>query len=292
MRFGMLLPRTGPAGRHVRETLEGAGLTEVLLDGGTDCDLTDAPTTWARLDAFRPNNTARWAGVVDSVCQMTDFAADVVDVNMRTVLDSHETALVLRQVMPINHTANCAYLWVVASVLWCRIARRLTWVLSACCVEQHGVRSVNVVVPDMYSRDDSTNPSKTHALNALIIMFAKGMASDAPKVEVGGTGKPIREWLFVGGFSLVVLQTTRESEDSLEPVNLAQNEGYTVTELVETIRKSVGYEGEVTYNCRYQDGSPKKEMNDRYFGQRFPGFHFIPIEAGIENTVDYYHGIL
>jgi hypothetical protein len=33
-------------------------------------------------------------------------------------------------------------------------------------------------------------------------------------------------------------------------------------------------------------------MDDTYFKQRFPGFEFTPIEAGIERTVEYYRSIL
>jgi GDP-L-fucose synthase len=168
----------------------------------------------------------------------------------------------------------------------------MMWVLSQCYREQYGVRSVNLIVPNMYGPFDSVNPNKTHALNALVIKFVKAVARGEREIEVWGTGRPIREWLYVGDFAHLVRRTIENGEDSLDPVNLAQNKGETVMELVELIKRQVGFSGDIVYNTKYQDGSPKKVMDDAYFQQRFPGFTFTPLEEGIARTVEYYQGIL
>ena len=126
----------------------------------------------------------------------------------------------------------------------------------------------------------------------MVIKFVKALSEGAPEVEVWGTGKPIREWLYVGDFARLVLRVIECGRSSLEPVNLAQNKGYTVTELVDAIRSVVGFEGDVVYNTKYQDGSPKKVMDDRYFRQRFPDFDFTPMDVGIAKTVEYYQALL
>jgi len=301
-----VLGGTGFAGRNVRDALEEAGMTVEAFSRTTGCDLVDLPTTWARLDAFRPDYIVNCAALVGSVNYVTDFAADVVDVNMRIIMNTYKAALQLREVIVINPLANCAYpgvmdhyderaLWdgpIHPSVLSYGSTRRMMWVLSKCYREQYGVRSVNLIVPNMYGPYDSVNPNKTHALNALVIKFVKAVASGASEVEVWGTGKPIREWLYVGDFARLVLRVIEGGEDSLDPVNLAQNKGQTVSELVDAVRAQVGYEGEIVYNTKFQDGSPKKVMDDSYFRQRFPDFDFTPIETGIARTVAYYQGIL
>lgn len=301
-----VLGGTGFAGRNVRDALEEAGLTVGVFSRTTGCDLMDLPTVWARLDAFRPDYIVNCAALVGSINYVSDFAADVVDTNMRIVLNTYKVAQQMRDVVVLNPIANCAYPGVMdvyeergfwdgpihPSVLSYGSTRRMMWVLSKCYSEQYGVRSVNLIVPNMYGPYDSTNPNKTHALNALIIKFVKAVLEGAPEVEVWGTGKPIREWLYVGDFARLVLRAIDAGEDSLEPVNLAQNKGQTVNELVDAIRTHVGYQGEIAYNAKYQDGSPKKVMDDRYFRQRFPDFEFTPIEVGIAKTVEYYRGIL
>jgi len=165
-------------------------------------------------------------------------------------------------------------------------------VFSKCYFDQYGVRSANLIVPNMYGPYDSTNPNKTHALNALIIKFVRAVKYDQPEVEIWGTGKPVREWLYVHDFTQIILQVISRGELFLDPINIAQNHGETVKELVEIIRAKVHFTGKITYNTKYQDGSPKKVMNDRLFRQKFPDFRFTDISTGIKETINYYEQIL
>ena len=212
----------------------------------------------------------------------------------------------MREVVVVNPVANCGYPGVMdhyeesgfwdgpihPSVLSYGSTRRMMWVASKCYHDQYGVRSINLVVPNMFGPFDSTNPNKTHALNALIIKFVKAVKYNQPEVEIWGTGKPIREWLYVKDFARIIRQVIGSKDSSLDLVNLAQNQGFTVTELVERIKSVVGYNGKITYNAHYQDGSPKKVMDDTLFRQRYPDFQFTPIETGIQETIQYYSEIL
>jgi len=301
-----ILGGTGFAGLNVRTTLENAGMTVGVFSRTTGCDLLDLPTAWAKLDAFHPDYIINCAALVGSINYVTDFAADVVDVNMRIILNTYKIAQQMREVVVVNPIANCGYPGVMdhyeesgfwdgpihPSVLSYGSTRRMMQVLSKCYFDQYGVRSANLIVPNMYGLYDSTNPNKTHALNALIIKFVKAVKYDQQEVEIWGTGKPIREWLFVGDFAKIVLQVISRGELFLDPVNIARNHGETVNELVEIIREKVQYTGQITYNTKYQDGSPKKVMNDRLFRQKFPDFQFTPLALGIAETVNYYHEIL
>lgn len=301
-----ILGGTGFAGRNLRDQLQSAGMTVGVFSRTTGCDFLDLPTAWARLDAFRPDYIVNCAAVVGSINYVTDFAADVVDVNMRIILNTYKIAQQMREVVVVNPIANCGYpgvmdhyeesgFWdgpVHPSVLSYGSTRRMMLVLSKCYFEQYGVRSANLIVPNMYGPYDSTNPNKTHALNALIIKFVKAVKYGQKEVEIWGTGAPVREWLYVRDFAKIVQQVIASDELLLDPVNIAQNQGKTVNELVEIIRNKVHYDGSIIYNPKYQDGSPKKVMNDRLFRQRFPDFRFIDIHSGIQETINYYSQIL
>ncbi len=301
-----VLGATGFAGHNVRNALERAGVTVGAFSRTSGCDLLDLPTAWSKLDAFRPSYIVNCAALVGSVNYVTDFAADVVDVNMRIVLNTYKIAQQMRHVVVVNPVANCAYPGVMdvyeergfwdgpihPSVLSYGSTRRMMWVLSKCYFDQYGVRSVNLMVPNMYGPYDSTNPNKTHALNALIIKFVRAVKYKQPDLEVWGTGKPIREWLYIKDFAAAVLRVVESRGDSLEPVNIAQNHGYTVNDIVDVLTRLTEYKGRITYNARYQDGSPKKVMDDRYFRQRFPDFKFTDLEAGVAETAKYYREIL
>jgi len=301
-----VLGGTGFAGRNVRNNLEQAGIEVAVFSRTTGCDLLDLSTAWAKLDEFRPGFLVNCAALVGSINYVTDFAADVVDYNMRLILNMYKIAQQMREVIIINPIANCAYPGVMnsyeergfwdgpihPSVLSYGSTRRMMETLSRCYHDQYGVRTANVFVPNMYGPFDSTNPNKTHALNALVIKFVKALKTNAPEVEVWGTGKPIREWLYVKDFARIVRHLIDTKEDFLSPVNIAQNQGLSVDELVKIISIKVGYTGNVVKNLKYQDGSPKKLMDDRLFRQRFPDFQFTPFEQGLTETIDYYRELL
>lgn len=301
-----ILGGTGFAGHNVRNELESAGMTVGVFSRTSGCDLMDLSTTWTKLDQFRPNFIVNCAALVGSVNYVTDFAADVIDVNMRMLLTIYKVAQQLRDVIIINPIANCAFpgvmneykeenLWdgpIHPSVLSYGSTRRMMDALARCYHAQYGVRSCNLIVPNMYGPFDSTNFNKTHALNALVIKFVKAHKYGEPQVEVWGTGKPIREWLYVGDFARIIRRVIEGEQMFLEPVAIAQNHGLTVTELVEIIHRTVGYRGEVLYNTKYQDGSPKKVMHDGRFRRVFPDFEFTPFSEGLGETIKHYTRLL
>ncbi len=301
-----ILGGTGFAGRNVRAELEAAGIEVAVFSRTTGCDLLDLSESWTKLDAFRPDYIVNCAAMVGSVNYVTDFAADVLDINMRIILNTYKIAQQMREVIVINPIANCGYPGIMdlykeenfwdgplhPSVLSYGSTRRMMWVASKCYFNQYGVRSVNLAVPNMYGPYDSTNPNKTHALNAMIIKFVRAVKHNEEQVEIWGTGKPIREWLYIKDFARVIRRVVESGLTSLELVNIAQNGGQTVRELVALISQAAGYQGQVAYNTRYQDGSPKKVMDDHLFRQYFPDFEFTPLQDGIAETIQYYHPIL
>jgi GDP-L-fucose synthase len=301
-----ILGGTGFAGTNVRNMLESSGFTLGIFSRTTGCDLLDLPTAWTKLDAFHPNYIVNCAALIGSVNYVTDFAADVIDVNMRIILNTYKIAQQMREAVVVNPIANCGYpgimdvyeeqhFWdgpIHPSVLSYGSTRRMMWVLSKCYSDQYGVRSINLIVPNMYGPFDSTNPNKTHALNALIIKFVKAVKYNTPEIEIWGTGKPIREWLYIKDFASIIHKAILSHNTSLNPVNIAQNQGQSVIQLVETLRNLTGYTGKIVYNTKYQDGSPKKVMSDTLFRQQFPDFQFTDISSGIRETLEYYQNLL
>ncbi len=301
-----VLGGTGFAGRNIRNELENAGFEVGVFSRTSGCDLLDLTKSWQCLDAFKPEYIINCAALVGSINYVTDFAADVLDVNMRIILNTYKIAQQMREVVVVNPIANCGYPGVMdhyeekgfwdgpihPSVLSYGSTRRMMWVASKCFHDQYGVRSVNLIVPNMYGPYDSTNPNKTHALNALIIKFVKAVKYNLSEVEIWGTGKPIREWLFVKDFAGIIRRVVEDKSSTIDLINIAQNHGQSVTELVDLIRQAVSFQGQITFNTRYQDGSPKKVMDDTIFRQRFPDFEFTPIETGIKETISYYSAIL
>jgi len=266
----------------------------------------DLPASWRAIEPIRPDFMINCAAFVGSINFVKDFAADVVDQNMRMLLNLYKIAQQMRETIVVNLVANCGYpgtldlyrekdFWagpMDPAVKSYGSTRRMIEVLSQCYNAQYGVRSANLFVPNMYGPYDSTNPNKTHALNALVIKFVSAVKNNRDEVEVWGTGKPIREWLYVKDLAKVIRSIVDVGEYFEEPVNVAQNSGLSVDELVKIITDRLHYKGKVVKNLNYGDGSMKKVMDDSLFKVRFPGFNFTNFSQGLDETIDYYRMIL
>jgi len=159
---------------------------------------------------------------------------------------------------------------------------------------QHGVRSVHFLVPNMYGPHDSTDPNKAHALNALVAKFVRAQFLKESGVEVWGSGVAIREWLYAADFARVVLEVIQNpSRPGLsEPLNIGQNFGLSVRELVTEIVSATGFGGSVRYDLSMPDGAPRKVMDDRRFRKVFPEFQFTAMCDGIAAAIRYYKAAL
>jgi len=303
----LVLGGTGFVGQHVVRRLAREGIEALVASRRTGLDLRDYGSTLRYLDEHRPEEIINCAAHMGSVHYVTDYAADVLHDNVQMVLNLYRAICALRLSTRVtNLLANCSYPgrgeiyreaeWLEGpthpSVLSYGESRRMTYFIAKCYQMQYGIRSAHFLVPNTYGPGDHTDPNKTHALNGLIIRLLKAKRAEEPSFEIWGTGKPVREWLYVEDLAEVIVRSLSMEVDLLYPVNIGQQRGYTIRELAEMIARAVGYEGELTFNTNYQDGALVKIMSDQEFRRLFPDFQFCDIERGIQNTVAYYETVV
>ncbi len=304
----LVLGGTGFVGRNVMDVLREAKIPCTSASRAEGTDLRDVAEARALLRREQPDFIVNCAAHVGSLNYVTQQAADVVVDNTRIILALYEAvAHECPRALVINPIANCAYPASVntfeedhwwdghlhRSVLSYGSTRRLLWSVAECFLMQHGLRSVHFLVPNMYGPLDSTDPNKAHALNALVAKFVKARETGLEEVEVWGSGVAIREWLYAGDFARVVLSVIENPRMAglSEPLNIGQNFGLSVRELVDMIVSATGFEGRVAYNSEMPDGAPRKVMDDRRFQKVFPGFAFTPMGQGVMNTLAYYRSL-
>ena len=304
-----VLGGTGFVGQNVLVALRQAGHECASASRKEGIDLRDVAQTRAFLAKHRPAFIVNCAAHVGSLNYVTEQAATVVADNCRLILALYEAVAAERpSAIVINPIANCAYPASAAtfeedhwwdghlhrSVLSYGSTRRMLWAVGECFQMQHGVRSVHFLVPNMYGPHDSTDPNKAHALNALAAKFVKAKSTVEREVIVWGTGAAVREWLFAPDFARIVVEviTNQGILGLSEPVNVGQNFGLSVRELVDLIVRAVDYRGAVRYDPSMPDGAPRKVMDDRRFRKVFPNFVFTPFEEGIGEAIRYYEDCL
>lgn len=306
----LVLGGTGFVGCNMVKTLRKAGIDTASASRAEGTDLRDVEQARRLFAETAPDIVVNCAAHVGSLNYVTQYAADVVTDNLRLLLGIYEG---LQKECPkavlINPIANCAYpatgdtfeedqWWnghLHRSVLSYGSTRRMMWCLGECFQMQHQLRSIHFLVPNMYGPNDSTDPNKTHALNALVCKFVKADVEGQEEITIWGTGVAVREWLYAGDFARVVLEVIQRpnlAAELNEPINIGQKFGLSVRELVDLITGHMKFKGRTVYDHNMPDGAPRKVMDDRRFRKVFPDFEFTSLADGIEETIRYYKSIL
>jgi GDP-L-fucose synthase len=304
----VLLGATGFAGRNVAELLREKGVEPIETSLHLGLDLRDVAASTAFLKKHRPDFIVNCAAHVGSLNYVTELAATVISDNALMILSMYEAvAKACPRAIVVNPIANCAYpaqantfredeWWdghLHRSVLSYGSSRRFLWTVGESYQMQYAVRSIHLLTPNMYGPYDSTDPNKAHALNALISKFVKAEKINQPELPIWGTGVAVREWLYARDFARLIWEVLLlpDRPGLQQPLNLAQNDGLSVKELVNIIQRKFDYKGHLVWDASKPDGAPKKVMDDTLFKQAFPDFQFTDSTTGIAKTIAYYESI-
>jgi GDP-L-fucose synthase len=125
---------------------------------------------------------------------------------------------------------------------------------------QYGCNYISAMPTNLYGPNDNYDLNNSHVLPALIRKFHTAKVTNAPSVEVWGTGSPMREFLHVDDLADACFFLLQNYNDELF-VNIGTGEDLTIKALAEMIKEIVGYEGELKWNTDKPDGTPRKLMD-------------------------------
>ena len=113
---------------------------------------------------------------------------------------------------------------------------------------------------NLYGPGDDFDLQTSHVLPALIRKFHEAKLQQAPAVTLWGSGEPRREFLHVDDLADAAV-FLMESYSGEEIVNVGVGKDLTIAALAELTRKTVGYQGDITYDRDKPDGAPRKLLD-------------------------------
>jgi GDP-L-fucose synthase len=126
--------------------------------------------------------------------------------------------------------------------------------------KQYGANFISVMPTNLYGPGDNYDLNNSHVLPAMIRKFHEAKVNGTEKVEIWGTGTPMREFLYVDDLADACLFLMNNYDDS-EIVNIGTGQDVTIAELAIGISKIVGYDGEIYFNTNMPDGTPRKLLD-------------------------------
>lgn len=119
---------------------------------------------------------------------------------------------------------------------------------------------VSLMPANLYGYNDNFDLKSSHVLPAMIRKFHEAKCNGHSPVTLWGSGKPMREFLFVDDLAKAVIFAL-ENKLSEHLYNVGTGKDITIRELAETVQKVVGHQGEIFWDSSKPDGTPRKLMD-------------------------------
>lgn len=126
--------------------------------------------------------------------------------------------------------------------------------------EEYGARFIGAISADAFGPGDDFDPDDAHVVAALIHRMHRARVSGAPFVEIWGSGRARREFVFAADLADACIHAMRFYEDA-QPINLGSGSDLSIAELAALIRDVVGYPGELRFDTSRPDGAPAKRLD-------------------------------
>lgn len=151
---------------------------------------------------------------------------------------------------------------------------------------QYGKNFISAMPCSIYGIGDNFDLNNSHFIPALIRKMHEAKINNVEEVEVWGTGKPMREFLFADDLANACIFLMNHYNEP-DIINVGSGVDYTIADIAEMIKNVVGFRGELRFNTEKPDGTFRKLLDVekvKRLGWE-PKTEFID---GLEKTYDWF----
>jgi GDP-L-fucose synthase len=167
------------------------------------------------------------------------------------------------------------------------LAKKMLLVQGQAYRQQYGMNVIHLLPVNLYGPRDNFDPASSHVIPALIKKCVDAIDAGADHIDVWGTGRASREFLYVEDAAEGICLAA-ERYDGAEPVNLGAGFEITIKDLTEQIARLTGFTGRIVWDPNLPDGQPRRSL-DTSRAERMFGFRArTPFEVGLQRTIEWY----
>lgn len=171
------------------------------------------------------------------------------------------------------------------------LAKAMSVVQAQAYRAQYGFNAIVLVPGNVYGPHDNFDLDSGHVVPALIRRFLEAERSHADVVTIWGTGKPIRDFVYVEDVCDAVLIAT-EKHDSPIPINISSGIPTSILELVEAIAEMTKFTGRIVWDVTKPDGQAVKILDVRRQEKILGYVCATQLICGLEKTIDWYRRVV
>ena len=300
----------GLVGSAIVRQLKNRGFTNLLMRTHKELDLTNQAQVQAFFKQEKPDYVILAAGKVGGIHANNTYPADFIYKNIMieaNVVNSayenkvkrllflgstciypkaveqpmREDALLTGVLEPTNEPYALAK---IAGIKLCESYNR-----------QHGTDFRSVMPTNLYGINDNFHPENSHVIPALMRRFHEAKVNNDAEVVVWGTGKAMREFLYVDDMaeaSLFVLELDEKTYQAntkpmLSHINIGTGKDVTICEMAETMKEVIGFKGKLTFDTAMLDGALRKLIDVSRLSNM--GWEYsVNLKDGLSKTYKWY----
>jgi GDP-L-fucose synthase len=167
------------------------------------------------------------------------------------------------------------------------LAKKMMLVQSQSYREQYGFNSIFLLPANLYGPGDNFDLETSHVIPALIRKCIEARERGDAFIEAWGSGKVSREFLYVEDCAEGIVRASAVYNEP-DPVNLGSGREVVIKDLVETIARLTGFEGEIRWQSDRPDGQPRRQLDTSRAFEKFGFRAQTTLEEGLKRTIAWY----
>ncbi len=152
--------------------------------------------------------------------------------------------------------------------------------------KQYGDDFISCMPTNLYGPCDNYDLDNSHVLPAMLRKFHEAKVNGAPSVTLWGSGKPLREFLYVDDMADACVFLL-EHYSGTAHVNIGTGKEVTIRELAEAVKEAVGFTGTIVWDTAMPDGTPRK-LTDVTRLHEMGWKHTVELKEGIRLAYEWF----
>ena len=126
--------------------------------------------------------------------------------------------------------------------------------------QEHGAPFISGIVADVFGSAEALDLDDLHVVPALLWRMHTAKQQGAPEVQIWGSGKPRREFVYADDAANACIFAMQHYNEA-DPINLGGGSEMSIRDLAESVREVVGFKGELQFDTGKPDGMPFKALD-------------------------------